>query len=83
MGHGFIHVVLDHSRIPYAEIHHDDGVTAAGALRSVGAWFAARGVSDRAGPPRVRVALSAPADARRVAPRCSRCGREGAHFGQS
>ena len=47
MGTAFVHTVIDdHSRVAYAEIHHDEtAATAAGVLRRAVAWFEARGVT--------------------------------------
>jgi transposase InsO family protein len=46
IGHGFIHAAVDdHSRLAYAEIHHDEtSQTAAGFLVRAQAWFADHGV---------------------------------------
>ena len=51
MGTAFVHTVIDdHSRVAYAEIHDDEtAATATAVLRSAVAWFAARGVTVRAG----------------------------------
>jgi transposase InsO family protein len=47
LGHAFVHTVIDdHSRVAYAEIHHDEtAVTAIGVLRRAVGWFAQRGVT--------------------------------------
>ena len=47
MGTAFVHTVIDdHSRVAYAEIHHDEkAATAIGVLRNAVAWFTARGVT--------------------------------------
>lgn len=47
MGTAFVHTVIDdHSRVAYAEIHHDEkAATAIGVLRNAVTWFAARGVT--------------------------------------
>jgi transposase InsO family protein len=46
LGTAFVHTVLDdHSRVAYAEIHHDEtAATAAAVLHRAVAWFADRGV---------------------------------------
>lgn len=47
IGTAFVHTVIDdHSRVAYAEIHHDEKKeTAIGVLQRATAWFAERGVS--------------------------------------
>jgi transposase InsO family protein len=47
IGTAFVHTVLDdHSRVAYAEIHHDESSqTAAAVLRNAVAWFTQRGVT--------------------------------------
>jgi transposase InsO family protein/transposase len=47
VGTAFVHTVIDdHSRVAYAEIHHDESQqTAVQVLRNAVAWFAERGVT--------------------------------------
>ena len=47
IGTAYVHTVLDdHSRVAYAEIHHDEtAATAIAVLRRAVSWFAARGVT--------------------------------------
>ena len=47
IGYDYVHTAIDdHTRLAYAEIHHDEkGVTAAGFLRRAAAYFTAHGIT--------------------------------------